>query len=114
MPTCDQYTLLAAHTTCYAAVLSAAMKLQRRILTELATDMIGYFLLKYKLRSHHIYHLSTQTFVCDRIWENNPYGTKFKNVYFYVGLKLQVCSLFCSLFQAHRAFRCVVMGANTR
>ena len=30
------------------------------------------------------------------------------------GLKLQVCSLFCSLFQAHSAFRCVVMGANAR
>ena len=37
-----------------------------------------------------------------------------KNVYFYVGLKLQVCSLFCSLFQAHSVFHCVVMGANAR
>ena len=36
------------------------------------------------------------------------------NVYFYVGLKVQVCSLFYSLFQEHSAFRCVVMGANTR
>ena len=38
-------------------------------------------------------------------------------VYFYVGLKLQVCSLFCSLFQAHSTFCCVVMGvmgANAR
>ena len=37
-----------------------------------------------------------------------------KNEYFYVGLKLKVCSLFCSLFQAHSTFRCVVMGANAR
>ena len=35
-------------------------------------------------------------------------------IYFYVGLKLQVCSLFFSLFQAHSTFRCVVMGANAR
>ena len=34
--------------------------------------------------------------------------------YFYVGLNLQVCSLFCSLFQVHSAFRCVVMGANIK
>ena len=34
--------------------------------------------------------------------------------FFYVGLMLQVCSLFCDLFQAHIAFRCVVMGANAR
>ena len=33
---------------------------------------------------------------------------------FYVGLKLQVCSLFCSLFQVHSVFRCVVMGANAK
>ena len=33
---------------------------------------------------------------------------------FYVVLKLQVCSLFCSLFQVHSVFHCVVMGANTR
>ena len=26
-------------------------------------------------------------------------GQHFKNVYFYVGLKLQVCSLFCSCFR---------------
>ena len=52
MPTCDQYTLLAAHTTSYAAMLSAVMKLQGRILTELATDIIGNFLLKYKLSCH--------------------------------------------------------------
>ena len=25
-----------------------------------------------------------------------------------------MCSLFCSLFQAHSAFRCVVIGANAR
>ena len=31
---------------------------------------------------------------------------------FYVRLKLQVCSLFCSLFQAHNVFRCIVMGVN--
>ena len=37
-----------------------------------------------------------------------------KNVYFYVGLKLQVCYLFCSLFQVHSAFHCVVMGANAK
>ena len=35
------------------------------------------------------------------------------NIYIFVGLKLQVCSLFC-LFQVHSAFRCVVMGANAR
>ena len=33
---------------------------------------------------------------------------------FYVGLKLQVRSLFCNLFQAHNALRCVVMGAKAR
>ena len=33
---------------------------------------------------------------------------------FYVGLKLQVCSLFCSLFQEHSMFRCVVMCANAK
>ena len=37
-----------------------------------------------------------------------------QNVYFYVGLKLQVCSLFCSLFQAHSVFHYVVMVANAR
>ena len=37
-----------------------------------------------------------------------------KNEYFYIGLELQVCSLFCRLFQAHSVFRCVVMGANTK
>ena len=78
MPTCDQYTRLAAHTTCYVAVLSAVMKLQRRILTEQATDMIGNFLLKYKLSSHHIYNLSTQTFVCDRIWETTRMAQNLK------------------------------------
>ena len=31
-----------------------------------------------------------------------------------IRLKLQVCSLFCSLFQAHSAFRCIVMGANAK
>ena len=36
------------------------------------------------------------------------------NYIFYVVLKLQVCSLFCNLFQAHSAFRCVVMGANAK
>ena len=36
----------------------------------------------------------------------------FKMFFFNVGLKLQVCSLFCSLFQAHSAFHYVVMGAN--
>ena len=30
-----------------------------------------------------------------------------------VSVKLQMCSLFCSLFQAHSVFRYVVMGANT-
>ena len=39
---------------------------------------------------------------------------QIKNVYFYVGLKLQVCSLFCSLYQAHSVFCCIVMGANTK
>ena len=34
--------------------------------------------------------------------------------FFYLQLKLQVCSLFCSLFQAHSAFCYVVMGANAR
>ena len=38
----------------------------------------------------------------------------FKFYILCVGLKLQVCSLFCSLFQAHSTFRCVVMGANAR
>ena len=28
--------------------------------------------------------------------------------------KVKVCSLFCSLFQAHSAFRCVAMGANAK
>ena len=37
-----------------------------------------------------------------------------KKCIFYVGLKLQVCSLFYSLFQAHSVFWCVVMGANAR
>ena len=41
-------------------------------------------------------------------------GAKFELLYFYVGLKLQVCSPFCSLFQAHSAFCCVVMGVNAR
>ena len=31
-----------------------------------------------------------------------------------MGLKVQVCLLFCSLFQAHSAFRYVVMVANAR
>ena len=34
--------------------------------------------------------------------------------FFNVGLMLQVCSLFCSLFQVHSAFCYVVMGANAR
>ena len=37
-----------------------------------------------------------------------------KNEYFYVGLKLQVFSLFCRLFQAHSTFHCLVMGANAK
>ena len=36
-----------------------------------------------------------------------------KKCNFNVGLKLQVRSLFCSLFQAHSVFRYVVMDANT-
>ena len=37
-----------------------------------------------------------------------------KNEYFYVGLKLQVVSLFCRLLQAHSTFHCLVMGANAK
>ena len=39
---------------------------------------------------------------------------KKKYIYFCVRLKLQVCSLFFSLFQAHSTFHCVVMGANAK
>ena len=40
---------------------------------------------------------------------------KIKNIFFfYVGLKLQVRSLFCNLFQVHSTFRCVVMCANAK
>ena len=38
----------------------------------------------------------------------------FKTFFLCVGLKLQVCSLFCSLFQVYGVFRYVVMGANAR
>ena len=46
--------------------------------------------------------------------EKTTLVTQNLKMYFYVWLKLQVCSLFFSLFQAHSAFRYVVMGANTR
>ena len=53
--------------------------------------------------------------ICDIASEKTTHmAQNLKNHIFNVGLKLQVCSLFYSLFQAHSAFRCVVMGANAR
>ena len=49
---------------CYMAVLNAVKKLHRRLLTKIAIDTIGNFLLEYELSSCRVEHLSTCKYIC--------------------------------------------------